>query len=108
MAQMIGMGMLTDANSEELTSATTLSANKLEELRNSDYDSLTAGGDVNSNAEGFFDTPDVDGDGNVDYTRRWAVTDQSGGKSIQVRVIANVETMGPMREATMATVVAER
>ncbi len=48
MAQMIGMGMLTDANSEELTSATTLSANKLEELRNSDYDSLTAGGDVNS------------------------------------------------------------
>ena len=48
MAQMIGMGLMVDANSEHLTSATTLSVNKLEELRNSDYASLTAGGDHRS------------------------------------------------------------
>ncbi len=108
MAQMIGMGLLVDANSEDLTSATTLSANKLEELRNGDYASLTAGGDLAGNATGYFDTPDLDGNGIADFTRRWMVTDQPGGKSIQVRVIANQDKLGPERDATMATVVAER
>jgi len=108
MAQMIGMGMLVDANSERLTSATALSANKLEELRNGDYDALTAGGDLTSDSESYYDTPDVDGDGTADFTRRWAIADQDGGKSIQVRVIATQENQGPQREATMATVVADR
>ena len=108
MAQMIGMGLMADANSEDLTSATTLSANKLEELRNGDYDGLAAGGDLTGDSEGYFDAPDLDGDGNADFTRRWVIADQTGGKSIQVRVIANMDILGPEREATMATVVAER
>ena len=108
MAQMIGMGLMADANSEDLTSATTLSSNKLEELRNSDYDALTAGGDLTSDSTGYSDAPDLDGDGNADFTRRWVIVDQTGGKSIQVRAIANMDILGPEREATMATVVAER
>jgi type II secretory pathway pseudopilin PulG len=108
MAQMIGMGILAGANSASLTSATTLSANKLEELRNGDYDSLTAGGDLTADAVAYYDTPDIDGDGVADYTRRWAIADQNGGKSIQVRVIATLDHSGPQREATMATVVAKR
>jgi len=108
MAQMIGMGLMVDANSEDVTSATTLSANKLEELRNGDYDSLAAGGDLTSDTSGYFDSVDVDGNGIADFTRRWAIADQTGGKSIQVRVIASLDLMGPEREATMATVVAER
>jgi prepilin-type N-terminal cleavage/methylation domain-containing protein len=108
MAQMIGMGLMVDANSEHLTSATTLSVNKLEELRNSDYASLTAGGDLTSDSNGYFDAPDLNGDGTADFTRRWVITDQAGGKSIQVRVIARLDIVGPKREATMATVVAER
>ncbi len=108
MAQLIGMGLMVDANSEDLTSATALSSNKLEELRSSDYDSLTAGGDLTTDSTGYFDSPDLNGDGNPDFTRRWAIADQTGGKSIQVRVIANMDILGPEREATMATVVAER
>ena len=108
MAQMIGLGLMVDANSEDLTSATTLSANKLEELRNGDYDSLTVGGDLTSDAAGYFDSPDPNSDGRADFTRRWIIADQTGGKSIQVRVIAKLDVIGPEREATMATVVAER
>lgn len=108
MAQMIGMGLMVDANSEDLTSATALSSNKLEELRSGDYDNLTAGGDLTSDTAGYFDSPDLNGDGRADFTRRWVIADQPGGKSIQVRVIAVLDIVGPAREATMATVVAER
>jgi len=108
MAQMIGMGLMANANSEHLTSATTLSANKLEELRSSSYSSLTAGGDLTGDSSGYFDSPDLDGDGSPDFTRRWAIADQPGGKSIQVRVIASLDVSGPAREATLATVVAAR
>ena len=63
MAQMIGMGLMVDASSEDLTSATTLSANKLEELRTGNYDNLTAGGDLTSDSAAYSDPPDLAGDG---------------------------------------------
>jgi Tfp pilus assembly protein PilV len=108
MAQMIGMGMLAEANSEGLTSVTTLAGNKIEELRNGGYSALSAGGDLDSNVSGYFETLDADGDGVDDFTRRWSIADQTGGKVLQVRVVSNLETIGEPREATMATVVAER
>jgi hypothetical protein len=108
MAQMIGLGVLADANSDHLTSATALAANKLEELRNSDFDSITAGGSLASDETGFFESLDVDANGNADYTRRWAVTDQNGGKLLEVVVIASADAFGGQRQATAATVVADR
>ncbi len=108
LAQMIGLGMLTDKSATDLTTATALSADKIEELRVSDYSGLIAGGALDSNSSGYFDTTDVDTDGTDDFTRRWQITDQTGGKTLEVKVIALIEGLGPVREATMATVVAER
>ncbi len=108
LAQMIGLGMLSDKSSTDLTSATALSADKIEELRGSDYASLADGGSLDSDSSGYFDTTDVDSDGAVDFTRRWRITGQTGGKTLEVKVIAMVDGLGPVREATLATVVAER
>ncbi len=108
LAQMIGLGMLSDKSSTDLTGATVLSTDKIEELRGSDYVSLFQGGSLDSDSSGYFDTADVDNDGTIDFTRRWKIIDQAGGKTLEVRVIAMVEGLGPVREATMATVVAER
>lgn len=108
LAQMIGLGMLSDKSSTDLTGATVLSTDKIEELRGSDYVLLFQGGSLDSDSSGYFDTADVDNDGTIDFTRRWKIIDQAGGKTLEVRVIAMVEGLGPVREATMATVVAER
>lgn len=108
LAQMIGLGMLSDKSSTDLTGATALSTDKIEELRGGDYSALFEGGSLDSNSSGYFDTTDIDSDGVVDFTRRWKITDQTGGKTLEVTVIAMVEGLGPVREATMATVVAER
>ena len=108
MAQLIGLGILADRTSDSVTEATTLSTRKLEQLRNQDYDLLVAGGDVDKNVKDYWDTVDTNGDGNADYTRRWRITDQGGGKLIEVRVVANVAAIGPAKDALMATVVADR
>ena len=108
MAQLIGLGILADRTSDSVTEATTLSTRKLEQLRNQDYDLLVAGGDVDNNVKDYWDTVDTNGDGNADYTRRWRITDQGGGKLIEVRVVANVAAIGPAKDALMATIVADR
>ncbi len=108
MAQLIGLGILADRTSDSVTEATTLSTRKLEQLRNQDYDLLVAGGDVDKNVKDYWDTVDTNGDGNADYTRRWRITDQGGGKLIEVRVVANVAAIGPAKDALMATIVADR
>ena len=108
LGQMIGLGMMSNKNARDLTTATSLSTSKLEELRSGDYVNLVAGGDLASDASGYFEMLDVDDDGTNDFNRRWRVTDQTGGKTVEVRVIGLTDSIGPVREATMATVVSER
>ena len=106
-AQMIGFTMLAHRVSEDLTAATVLAEDMLEELKNTDYDTLTAGGSTVVEAAGFFDNPDVDGDGTPDYSRRWQIQDVVSGKVISVRVLSPLATSGPAKDATMVALIAE-
>ena len=108
LAQLIGIGMLSNKTALDLTQATSLSGAKLEQLRSGEYSSLVAGGSLVASNVGYFDLVDADGDGNSDYVRRWSITDQPGGKLVQVQVTSNTAAIGPSKSATMATVVAIR
>ena len=107
-AQMIGIGVLVNRASSDITSATTLAEQRLEQLRSMDYAAIPTGGSITANSPGFFDTLDVDGDGVNDYTRRWVVTDSGKSKMIQVRVFSLLQVIGPAKEATIAFMVAQR
>lgn len=105
-AQMIGYGVKVHQVSVEIVGASALAEDQMENLRNTDYAALAAGGSVASDTAGFFDTPDVDLDGIVDYTRRWQVVDNGTNKVITVRVIVPRTTMGAAKEATVTSLVA--
>jgi hypothetical protein len=106
-AQMIGFTMLAHRVSEDLTSATVLAEDMLELLKNTDYDTLVAGGSTAVEAAGFFDTPDVDGDGAPDYSRRWEIQDVAFGKVLSVRVVSPLATSGPAKDAIVFALIAE-
>lgn len=107
LGQVVGMGVLSNRVAEDLTQATALASTKLEALRASDYDGLVAGGSLDEDLDGYADSPDVDGDGTADFTRRWSIADQTGGKILQVRVLATLSAIGPAKSATVATVMAD-
>jgi hypothetical protein len=104
---MIGFTMLAHRVSEDLTSATVLAEDMLELLKNTDYDTLVAGGSTAVEAAGFFDTPDVDGDGAPDYSRRWEIQDVAFGKVLSVRVVSPLATSGPAKDAIVFALIAE-
>ncbi len=107
-AQMIGIGVLVNRASSDITSATALAEDRLEQLGVMDYATIPIGGSIAANSPGFFDTLDVDGDGVDDYTRRWLVTDSGTSKMIQVRVFSLLPVIGPSKEATIAFMVAQQ
>ncbi len=107
-AQMIGIGVLVNRASSDITRVTALAESRLEQLRVMDYATLPIGGSIGANSAGFFDTLDVDGDGVDDYTRRWLVTDSGTSKMIQVRVLSLLPVIGPAKEATIALMVAQQ
>lgn len=108
MGQLVGVGMMSNEAAEDLTVATTLSTAKIEQLRNTDYVELIAGGSLDSDQATYFDRVDDNDDGANDYSRRWQITDQVGGKLVAVQVVALLPVLGPAKSTTLATVVAER
>lgn len=107
-AQLFGVGIAVNQASEDITQVTSLASEKIEDLKYRAYDDLTAGGDLDANAAGYFDEPDLEGDGNIDYVRRWSITDNGTSKTIQVRVIAQATTTGITKETTVGTLLADR
>ncbi len=105
-AQLIGVSIHLQRASEDLTSATVLAEQKLEELKNVDFNGLVPGGSLNGDLPGYFDMPDVDNDGIVDYTRRWEVLDLGVGKVMRVRVISLLAAYGPAKDSLMTALVA--
>ena len=61
-----------------------------------------------SDASGFFDLPDVEDDGDVDYTRRWTITGQGGYFEFSVRVVAQIAASGTIKETTLTAISAPR
>jgi len=105
-AQLIGVSIHLQRAAEDVTSATVLAEQKLEELKNVDFNGLAPGGSINANQPGYFDMPDVDNDGIVDYTRRWEVLDLGVGKVMRVRVISLLAAYGPAKDSLMTALVA--
>lgn len=107
LGQVLGMGIATNASSDEITHATALATTKLEELRSGDYDALVDGGALDEDIDDYWDAIDEDSDGLTDYTRRWQISDQGGGKLIQVQAASAARGIGIAKVATMATIVAD-
>jgi len=106
--QLIGVSVYLQKASEDVTSATVLAEQKIEELKNVDFTALVPGGSINADQPGFFDTPDVDGDGVTDFTRRWEVLDLGAGKVMRVRVVSQLAAYGPAKDSLMTVLVARR
>ncbi len=107
-AQLIGVSIHLQKASEDVTSATVLVEQKLEELKNADFNGLAPGGSIDGNQPGYFDMPDVNNDGVVDFTRRWEVLDLGAGKVMRVRVISLLAAYGPAKDSMMTALVARR
>ena len=100
-AELMITGLYVHRSATDITETTALASERLEELRNSEYDLLLPGGSIAVNSAGFSDNIDVDADGVDDYTRRWEVLDLGDRKEIRVRAISLLSTMGPPKEATL-------
>lgn len=107
-AQLMAVGVYVNKAAGDVTQATALAGEKIEELKYLPFNNITAGGDLNNDVNGFFDQPDVEGDGRIDYTRRWEVTELAYSKEIEVRVIGQIDASGPVKETTVGIVVARR
>ncbi len=107
-AQMVGLGIEANRAASDTTRASTLAGDRLEELTQLDYLNLTPGGSLAADVGGFSDTLDVNGDGVDDYTRRWEITDLGSAKRIRVQVISTLDVVGPRKEATYVTLVADK
>ncbi len=107
-AQLILVSIHLQKASEDVTLATVLVEQKLEELKNADFNGLAPGGSINGNLPGYFDMPDVNNDGVVDFTRRWEIIDLGVGKVMRVRVVSQLAAYGPAKESTMTALVARR
>lgn len=105
-AQLILVSIHLQKASEDVTLATVLVEQKLEELKNADFNGLAPGGSINGNQPGYFDMPDVNNDGVVDFTRRWEIIDLGVGKVMRVRVVSQLAAYGPAKESTMSALVA--
>ena len=107
-AQMVGLGIEANRAASDTTRASALAGDRLEELTQLDYLNLTPGGSLAADVGGFSDTLDVNGDGVDDYTRRWEITDLGSSKRIRVQVISTLDVVGPRKEATYVTLVADK
>jgi len=90
----------------DLTETTALSAERMEQLKNTRYDLLLPGGSIAVNAAGFSENLDIDGDGVDDYARRWEVLDLGDRKELRVRTMSLHSIMGPPKETTLHLLVA--
>ena len=105
-ARMIGVGVAVNRASEDVTTTTALAEQKMEELRSMQYAAIPVGGSLTSDAKGFFDELDPNGDARPDYRRRWRVSDSGVSKTIEVYVVSELEVIGDAKETSLAYLVA--
>lgn len=107
-AQLFGMSLAVNKAADDITLVTSLASEMMEQLKFRGYDNLTPGGSLTTDVTGYFDTPDTDEDSDSEYTRRWLLTDNGTHMQIQVRVVANDESQGGIKETTVTAIVADR
>ena len=92
--------MRENASAADIGSAGAMAVARLETLRTTDFDDLTAGGSVTSNVAGYFDLSDPD------FVVRWEIADVGspvGAKEIQVRATAVRRTSGLEKSVELTT-----
>ncbi len=107
-AQMMVVGTQVNRAAGDLTAVTSLAGEKIEQLKVQPYDELVAGGSLETATPGYSDAPDLDGDGEADYARRWTIAEAELSKRIDVRVLGLVAAIGPAKEVTVGVLVAQR
>ena len=105
-AELMITGLYVHRSAADITETTALAQERLEALRNTQYDSLAPGGSIAVNTAGFSENIDVDGDGVDDYSRRWEILDLGDRKEIRVRAISLLIALGPPKEAILHLIVA--
>ena len=105
-AQTIGVSVAANRAATDYALATDFATQRLEELTQLDYDLLVPGGSVAGDIGGYSDTIDSDGDGTVDYQRRWEIADLGASRRIRVRVEAVLAAFGPQKTVNLVTLVA--
>ena len=101
LAPLFIQGARVTASSMDMSISAAAAVERLELLRATGFNSLTAGGSVTSNVTGFFDTS------NPDVTVRWTITDNASPatlKTIAVRAIATDSPMGLPKQTDLVTV----
>ena len=105
-AELMITGLYVHRSATDVTDTTALASERLEQLRNMQYDQLVAGGSIAVNVAGFSENIDIDGDGVDDYARRWEILDLGDRKELRVRSTSLLTTMGSPKEATLYLLVA--
>jgi len=108
LAQLMTFGVYVHRSSTDLVQTTALAEEKLEQIRKLRYGNMVPGGSVDVNVAGFFDNPDIDGDGTGDYARRWQILDLGDRKEIWVRTLSTLRAVGEPKATTLVSVVAEK
>lgn len=107
-AQLFAMSVAVNKAADDITQVTSLASEMVERLKVRGYDGLTAGGSLDADTTGYFDTPSVDDDDAAEFTRRWLLTDNGDHMQIDVRVIAMSRLHGAVKETTVTSIVADR
>ncbi len=108
LAQLMTFGLYVHRSATDLVQTTALAEEKLEQIRKLSYGNMVPGGSIDVNVAGFFDNPDIDGDGAGDYARRWQILDLGDRKEIWVRSLSTLRAVGEPKAATLVSVVAEK
>ncbi len=101
LAPLFVQGAQVTASSRDMSAVSAAAVERLEELREIGFNSLTAGGSITSNVTGYFDTTDPD------VTVRWAITDNASPvtlKTVSVRAISRHSPMGQAKQYDLTTV----
>lgn len=104
--RMLGVGVVVNRASEDVTTTTALAEQKMEELRSMEYATIPVGGSLELDVTGFFDELDANGDTTPDYRRRWRVTDSGVSKTIELYVCSELQAIGDPKETSLAYLVA--
>jgi prepilin-type N-terminal cleavage/methylation domain-containing protein len=104
-APMFVLALKVSASGADIGSVGAIAVEQMEDLRSNDWTALPAGGGLNSNVTGYFDTT-AEG-----HTVRWQIVDNGTTpvtlKTISVRVIAVRQVIGQAKEVTLTSLRAQ-
>jgi Tfp pilus assembly protein PilV len=90
LAPLFVQGAQVTASSDDLSAVSAAAVERLEVLRATGFNSLTAGGSLTSNTTGFFDTSDPE------VIVRWTITNNAAPPTLRTITVRALSTESPM------------